>query len=75
MSDNLDKYDLVSMDLDNFLAYILDHYRKIALEIFKALRKRRNKIKLLSKSELIDRLKEIGLVKTAKMLESMHYLK
>ena len=73
--DNLDKYNLMSMDLDSFLAYVLDHYRNIAIETFEAMRKRRNKIQLLSRLELITRLKEIGLIKTAKMLESMNYLK
>ena len=74
VSENLKEYNLVGMKLDQFLVYIIEAYEVEALAIIDDMRKRRNKIKLLSKSELINRLKEIGLIDTANTMESMHYL-
>ena len=75
VSENLKEYNLVSMKLDQFLVFIIESFKADALAIIDTMRKRRNKIKLLSKSEFIHRLMEIGLIETAKTLKSMQYLK
>ena len=49
-------------------------FGKRALDTIDNMRKRRNKIKLLSKLELVTRLKEIGLEETANVMEFMLYL-
>ena len=75
VSENLKKYNLDSMRLDQFLVFIIEAYEANAVAVIEAMRKRRNKIKLMSKLEFINRLKEIGLIDTAKTMESMQYLK
>ena len=70
---NLIRYNLVAMKADQFLKIVLNFYGNIALRIFDNLRKRRSKIELLTESEFILRLNEIGLKETAKTLELMNY--